>query len=181
MSLPLRYTASSYGRVSRTLHWVVALLVIAALVLIETRGYFPRGAPERTAFANWHYQLGLAALALLCVRLPWRASGREPEIVPPIARWEWLGAHAVQAAFYLLLAVLPPLGLATAQAQGHTVAFLGMAIPKLVATSKPLAAQLKVVHEYLGDAMITLICMHVAASLWHQFVRRDNTLRRMLG
>jgi cytochrome b561 len=181
MPLILRNTETSYGAVARALHWTVAIFVIVALVLIETRGFFPRGAPERTSFTNWHYQLGLATLLLLCVRLPWRAFEREPGIVPPIARWEWLGSHAVQAAFYLLLALLPPLGLATAQAQGHDVAFLGIALPKLVATSKPLAHLLQDVHEYLGDAMIALICLHVSASLWHQLVRRDNTLRRMVG
>ncbi len=86
----------------------------------------------------------------------------------------------MQVAFYVLLAVLPPLGLATAQAQGQDVAFLGVSIPKLVATSKPLARQLKDVHEYLGDAMIALVALHVAASLWHHFFRRDDTLKRML-
>jgi len=177
----LRNTESSYGAVSRTLHWAVAILVIAALALIETRGYFPRGAPQRSLFEGWHYQLGLAAFALVAFRLAWRASEREPAIAPPIARWEWLGSHAVQAAFYVLLAVLPPLGLATAQAQGHDVAFLGIAFPKLVATSKPLARQLQEVHEYGGDAMIALATLHVLASLWHHFFRRDNTLRRMLG
>jgi cytochrome b561 len=146
----MRNSQSSYGAVSRTLHWVVAILVIGALALIESRGWFPRGAPERTAFAEWHYQLGLAAFALVWLRLVWRASEREPATVPPITRWEHAASHAVQAAFYLLLAVLPPLGFATAQAQGHDVAFLGLTIPKLVATSKPLAAQLKEVHEYLG-------------------------------
>ena len=177
----LRNSEASYGAVSRTLHWTVAILVIAALALIESRGWFPRNAPERTAFAGWHYQLGLAAFALVWLRLAWRAAEREPAIHPPIARWERVASHAVQAAFYLLLAVQPPLGLATAQAQGHEVALLGLAIPKLVATAKPLARQLQDVHEYLGDAMIALIALHVAAALWHQLVRRDDTLKRMLG
>jgi len=29
--------------------------------------------------------------------------------------------------------------------------------------------------------MIALIALHVAAALWHQLVRRDDTLKRMLG
>jgi cytochrome b561 len=181
MSLALRNTERAYGTVSRALHWSIAILVIAGLTLIESRGFFPRGAPARDAFADWHYELGLAAFVLAWVRLGWRASEREPEIEPPIARWERTAARAVQAAFYVLLAAQPLLGLATAQAQGHAVAFLGIAIPELVEASKPLAAQLKDVHEYLGDAMIALIVLHVAASLWHQLVRRDNTLARMLG
>ncbi len=179
--MELRNSESSYGPVARWLHWLVAVIVIAALALIESRGLFPRGASGRTTFAGWHYELGLAAFALTWLRLVWRAGEREPPIVPPIARWERMASHGVQAVFYVLLALLPPLGLATAQAQGQEVAFLGLAIPKLVATSKPLARQLKDVHEYLGDAMIGFIALHVAASLWHQLVRRDDALKRMLG
>jgi|SRR5215831_15877980 len=179
--MKLRNTDSSYGAVARTLHWVVALLVIVALVLIETKGYFPRGAPQRDSFEVWHYELGLAAFVLVWLRLVWRASEREPATLPPITRWERLGSHTVQAAFYVLLALLPPLGFATAQAQGHDVTFLGLTLPKLVQTDKPLAHQLQDIHEFLGDAMIALISLHVLASLWHHYFRRDNTLKRMLG
>jgi cytochrome b561 len=177
----LRNTESSYGTVARALHWVVALLVIAALVLIETRGYFPRGAPQRASFEVWHYELGLGAFVLVWLRLAWRASEREPGTEPPIARWERLGSHTVQVAFYVLLVVLPPLGFATAQAQGHDVTFLGFTLPKLVDTSKPLARQLQDIHELLGNVMIGVIALHVLASLWHHYFRRDNTLKRMLG
>jgi cytochrome b561 len=181
MRFSLRNSESSYGAVSRTLHWTVAVLVIGALLLIESRGLFPRDASERTSFTAWHYELGLAAFVLAWIRLAWRGSEREPRITPPIARWEHLASHVVQFAFYALLLVAPPVGLATAQAQGKTVTFLGLAIPKLVETSKPLATQLKDVHEYMGDVMIALIVLHVVASLWHAFARRDNTLQRMVG
>jgi cytochrome b561 len=39
--------------------------------------------------------------------------------------------------------------------------------------------RLDVVHEWLGNAMMSLIALHVSASLWPKFVHCDNTLARM--
>ena len=35
-------------------------------------------------------------------------------------------------------------------------------------------------HEWIGNAFYAVIAVHALAALWHQFVRRDGTLRRML-
>ena len=35
-------------------------------------------------------------------------------------------------------------------------------------------------HELDKPLFILLIALHVAATLWHQFIRHDGTLRRML-
>ena len=44
---------------------------------------------------------------------------------------------------------------------------------------KALAHRLEDVHEWLGNAMLVLIGLHVAATVWHGVVLRDNTLARM--
>jgi cytochrome b561 len=35
------------------------------------------------------------------------------------------------------------------------------------------------IHGYLAYALFALAGIHIAAALWHQFVRRDQLLRRM--
>jgi cytochrome b561 len=35
-------------------------------------------------------------------------------------------------------------------------------------------------HQGLGTAFYAVIGLHAAAALWHQFLRRDPVLRRML-
>ena len=37
------------------------------------------------------------------------------------------------------------------------------------------------IHELGKPVFIGLIAVHVAAALWHQFIRHDGTLRRMLA
>ena len=65
------------------------------------------------------------------------------------------------------------------QADGKAVSLPGLAFPSLVAVDKSFAHTLEDVHEWLGNAMMALIGLHVAATLWHALVLRDDTLDRM--
>ena len=48
-------------------------------------------------------------------------------------------------------------------------------------TPSAVSMQVKKMEELLGKPLfIVLIALHVLATLWHQFVRHDGTLRRML-
>ena len=77
------------------------------------------------------------------------------------------------------MVVLPVLGIVMLQADGKTVWRLGSSLPGFVAVDKAWAHRLEDIHEWLGNAMIVLIGVHVAATLWHGIVLRDNTLARM--
>ena len=73
----------------------------------------------------------------------------------------------------------PLLGWLTVSAQGEAVAFMGWQLPLLVSKSEPLARRLKSLHETLANVGYALIGVHVAATLFHHYVRRDNTLGLM--
>jgi cytochrome b561 len=38
---------------------------------------------------------------------------------------------------------------------------------------------MRVLHAIAAKLLVALIVLHIAAALWHQFVRRDGLLRRM--
>ncbi len=177
--MALRNSQSSYGSVARALHWGMALLVIAALALIELTELAPKGSALRRGMRDWHSQAGLVVLALVWFRVAWRLSNPEPDIVPPPPAWQQRAAHAVEWTFYGLMIVLPLIGIVMIQADGKTVSLLGFAFPSLVAVDKSFAHALEDVHEWLGNATMALIGLHVAATLWHALVLRDNTLSRM--
>jgi len=177
--MALRNSRASFGGVARAFHWGMALLVIAGLALIELAELAPRGSALRRGMRDWHSQVGLVVLALVWFRLAWRLSNPLPEIVPPPSAWQRRGAHAVEWTFYGLMVVLPLIGIAMMQADGKTVALLGLAFPSFVPVDKSFAHTLEDVHEWLGNAMMVLIGLHVAATLWHTLVLRDNTLSRM--
>lgn len=175
MSHP-RYAASR-----RWLHWGMALLLVAAFALIEFRGGFPRGSAARTAMVQGHFWAGLAILALMLPRLLLALRRPAPPVSPPLPAWQAWPAKAVHVLLYAMLVVQPLLGLGTAWADGKVVwlPFTGVALPALLGADPGLAHGLEDLHEAVGSAFYWVVGLHVAAALYHHFVRRDDTLRRM--
>jgi cytochrome b561 len=53
-------------------------------------------------------------------------------------------------------------------------------LPALVEADSDLADNLTDAHVMLAWSMLALIVMHIAAALWHHYVRRDGVLIAML-
>jgi cytochrome b561 len=177
--MSLRNTAAEFGSLARFFHWVMAILIIGSLALIESADLAPRGSGLRASLRDWHAQVGLVVLALVWFRLAWRLTGTVPGIVPRPAPWQLALAHAVEWSFYALMVVLPILGIVMMQADGKTVSLLGFALPSFFAVDKAWAHRVEDIHEWLGNAMMVLIGLHVVATLFHSMALRDNTLARM--
>ncbi len=173
-------TAERFGLGPRLLHWLIAALVIVALVFIETREYAPRGSALRGNLRVWHQQVALVAFILMWLRIALRLRNVPPPITPAPPQWQHQASQVLHAVFYLLLIVLPVLGMVMVQTDGRSVSLFGATLPTFLAPDKALTHRLEDVHGFLGDVMIGAIALHVAAVLWHQFMVRDNTLRRML-
>lgn len=171
--------ASRYPATVRIAHWLTVLAILAAYLVIEL------GEDEGNGGAGalqWHALAGLVVLALLVVRVPALVLGRVPPIAPEPARWtRWL-AHATHLALYAFLLVQPLLGILELNFGGQpvTLPFAGAALPVLVAPDSGLEERVGELHEVLGEVFYWIIGLHVAAALWHHFVVRDDTLRRML-
>jgi cytochrome b561 len=55
-----------------------------------------------------------------------------------------------------------------------------IALPAVVAPDKAAARTAFYVHGVLAAALVLLIAVHVAAALFHHFIRKDNVLARMI-
>ena len=169
-----------YSVPARTLHWLTAILVLAAFI------YGPGGSEDRvySAAADFdrrlHETLGLSVFVLTCLRLAWRAIDRRPE-PPPAARWMSLAAGIVQALLYVLLLAVPLTAITGAWLEGHALTLLGgLSIPALLAKSHTTGAQLAELHGWLGDAILWLAGAHALAALLHHYVLKDGVLKSML-
>lgn len=177
----VRNSPDRYAVAGITLHWLTLLLVAAAYASIELREAFPKGSDPREALKALHFSLGLGVLLLMALRLGLHAlAGPAPAIVPAPAAWERASATAMHLALYALMLGLPLAGWAVLSAEGKDVAFFGLALPPLVGTGESAAERLEELHEAAGTAGYFLIGLHAAAALFHHYLRRDNTLRRML-
>lgn len=165
---------------TQVLHWLTAIVVLAAFI------YGPGGSEERVYATardferQLHESLGLAVLALVVIRVLWRALDKRPE-PPPMARWMRIAASAVQATLYVLLFAVPLTAISGAWLEGHALTLLwGIEVPPAFATSHEAGATIAEIHTWLGDIIIWLAGAHAAAGLIHHYVLKDDVLRSML-
>lgn len=150
----LRNTSQRYGAVSRALHWLGALGVIAALIFIEAKGIFPKGTPLRDSVKYAHIQAGLLVLLLLFPRPIWRAGNPSPAITPQPGRLAALVAKAGHWSLYALMLALPLLGIAFIQAAGKNIDFFGFPLPLLL----PPCRISRTISRKLTNGWATLSC-----------------------
>jgi cytochrome b561 len=173
-------SATRYGTPAQVLHWLTAILVLAAFIYgpggSEQRVY----APERDFDRQLHETLGICVLALAVLRLLWLLVDKRPD-PPAVPRWMGLAAKSVQAALYILLFAVPLTAISGAWLEGHALTFLGgVVIPAPVGKSHGLGATIAEVHTWLGDAILWLAGAHAAAGLFHHYVLKDGVLLSML-
>ncbi len=169
-----------YGSLSIGLHWAMLALLIAVYACIELREYFPKGSDPREALKTWHFMLGLSVLALASLRLIVHITGRVPAIEPDPPGWQKLSARLMHLALYALMLGMPLAGWLLLSAEAKPIPFFGLQLPALIGESKGTADLIKQIHETGGTVGYFLIGLHAAAALFHHYLVRDNTLRRML-
>ncbi len=175
-------TRPRYVKIVRQLHWWMALLIVAAYLLIEQRGLFPRGSTGRFAMMQGHYWVGICIFVLVWWRLTSRIRGGTPPIRPPLDKFSATLSKLTHLALYAFFIVMPLLGLATAWTDGKEIMipFTGIALPALLPENEDLAHQLEDLHGTIGEIFYWVIGLHILAALWHHWGRRDNVLDRML-
>ena len=161
-------------------HWLMLLLLAAVYGCIELRELFPKGSDPREALKTWHFMLGLSVFVLAGLRLLVRLAGPLPRIEPNSPRWQNLSARFTHFLLYALMIAMPLAGWLLLSAKGKPIPFFGLHLAPLIGESKSLAKLIEEVHETAGTAGYFLIGLHTAAALFHHYVLRDNTLRRML-
>lgn len=169
-----------YGSLSISLHWLMLILIAAIYACIELKGNFPKGSDTRELLKQWHFMLGLAVFTLVWLRVLARVLSPTPAIEPAPPAWQNLLAKLMHLALYALMIGAPLAGWLILSAAGKPIPFFGLELPPLIGPNKELAGQIKELHELAGTAGYWLIGLHALAGLYHHYVVRDNTLKRML-
>ena len=173
-------TSSGYSGLAKIFHWAIVVLLIVQFTVAWTMPHIGRNTQPDTLI-NLHLSFGVLILALAIVRLGWRVIRGELEPAAGLAPWELHSARTVYWLFYLLLFMVPILGWISASWRGFPVTLFGLIeLPKLMATRAPGWNWTGDVHSLLSNyVMLTLVGLHVAAALYHYFVRRDGVMQRM--
>lgn len=185
-----RNSVLRYGSVAMTFHWVIALLVIANICFGLYMGDLPRTDPNKFMIVQLHKSIGLTVLVLSLARLGWRLMNTIPPLplgMNPLLR---LAARASHYLFYFLIIFIPLSGyvMVSASPLGNGTQYFGLFtwpnLPFFTGMTReaihPYRDMLETTHVLLAWSAIVLVPIHVLAALYHQFVRGDDVLRRMI-
>jgi cytochrome b561 len=171
---------AGFASTMQAIHWGTAALLLGAYPAA-----WMVGTTAGSAGTDWlimvHRSFGVAILLLTGIRLVFRQFTSVPSLpadVPVVLRCL---ARASDALFYVLLILQPLLGLVGSMLFGdHIVIFGGIVRPVLLPVKRTLGRQVFQIHGLVALLLLALIGLHVAAALYHHFVRRDRVLDAML-
>ena len=172
----MRYTSTAIA-----LHWLLAILIVGTFTLGLVMTDIPGLSMAKLNYYSWHKWAGVTVLALAAARLLWRLAHRPPAYPDTMPSWQRGAAHGLHGLLYVLMFAVPLSGYFYTLAAGVPVVYFKLVeLPVLIAPDPALKPVLKGVHYWLNMLLATLVGLHVAAALKHQFVDRDGIVRRML-
>jgi len=174
----IKNTSSSYGSVTKIFHWLIFVLLAGML----TGGFFLDDMPKdyQPLIYNLHKLTGLTILCLMVLRALWASINIKPALPMGTPAWQRSAERILHFLLYITVIAMPLAGWIGACAGGRPphIGDFKLALP--IAENKPLAGFAFDIHGILAITIIVLASIHIAAALYHYFIKRDNVLNRML-
>ncbi|MEO8225301.1 MAG: cytochrome b [Gammaproteobacteria bacterium] len=191
----IRNTASTWGAISRSFHWLILAMIAVQVPL----GFYMNSVYKDLIAAHsndfsqllfisrLHHTNGFLVLILATFRLTWRASNPTPELPETLAAYQKGLARLTHGFLYGLLFAFPLSGWAALSAyEGQfPIFFFGWEhvpriVPQAVDGSHAPYEFYAAIHKTCWRIGAVILALHVAGALWHHFVVKDGVLRRML-
>jgi len=169
--------ATRFTLPSRVLHWLMAPMVIAQLLIgmtmIAALSYYP-------LLLAIHRPLGLLILLFALIRLANRLTHRPPPFLATMSKTERRIATWSEYLLYALLLVQPLSGWAMLSAARFPITLLGpLALPGIAPRNIDVFAVLRECHSLFALLLFVAFTAHLTAVLFHTLVLRDRLLDRM--
>lgn len=169
--------AARFTLPSRILHWLMAPMVIAQLLIgvtmVAALSYYP-------LLLTIHRPLGLLIFAFALVRLANRLRHRPPAFLATMSATERRIATGSEYLLYGLLLVQPVTGWAMLSAARFPITLLGpVALPGIAPRNFDVFAVLRECHGAFALLLFLAFTAHMTAVLFHTLVLRDRLLDRM--
>ncbi len=184
----LKNSATEYGSMAKTLHWLMAAIILTLIGVGIYMADLPKETAEQKQYAfqlyDLHKSFGVLALVLIIVRLAWLAVSPAPALPASFEPKEKAVVKALQGLLYLLMIILPVSGYLMSNAGGHPIHFFGLfEMPAIVGESKSVGGFTHEVHEIGGWTILVIIVLHMAGVIKHRLKDKGgekDILKRML-
>lgn len=176
-----RNSDTHYGWVTTAIHWATALAVLVALPMGLWLGRAEISLATIQYF-GYHKTLGITVLGLILLRILWHRISLPPAPLAHGIAWQDGLARWVHRSFYGLLLAMPISGWIGSSATGiDTVIFGRWTLPRIAPVSESWEAAGFLAHALIGKVLILCLLLHVGGAFYRAIIKRDGTLRRMLG
>lgn len=181
--MPQPSSPDRYSGTARALHWITALAVFVMIPVGLTMSYRGNVMNLWDGLTNGLYSahklFGFLLLWLTAGRLAYRLLHGAPPDEPSLAWWQKAGSHLVHWLLYGLLLVVPLLGWTGVSLFPALRIFDLFDLPALAQPNEAAARRVLGIHGALALTLGALAILHIAAALYHRFIRRDGVLSRM--
>ncbi|BCZ21608.1 cytochrome b/b6 domain-containing protein [Mycobacterium senriense] len=169
--------AARFTLPSRVLHWLMAPMVIAQLLIgvtmVAALSYYP-------LLLAIHRPLGLLILVFAVIRLANRLTHRPPAFLATMSKAERRIATWSEYLLYGLLLVQPLIGWAMLSAARFPIVLTGsLHLPGIAPHDLDMYGVLRECHNVFALLLFLAFTAHVTAVLFHTLVLRDRLLDRM--
>jgi cytochrome b561 len=175
----LKNTDSSYGLVTRLLHWLISITIIIMLIVGFTMTSMPP-SDSKWELYGMHTATGVIVLFLVSLRLLWRFSNVQVKLPFDLPGWQKFASRITHYILYLFMFLMPVSGILMSRFGGHEINVFGFFTISALEKNMELAKFFHSLHVISAFCFTGLICLHIAAGLYHHFVRKDNVLMRMI-
>lgn len=175
--MSLRNSKKAYGGVAKFFHWAIFILMLGMMAF----GYLMGNIPDsyRGVAYNTHKLIGLLILSLMVLRAWWALIN----IKPQSAHVTFLGRFSertVHLFLYAFIIAMPLAGWIGSSAAGRAPHLGEIMLSLPIDKNKALVEQAFNVHANLALIIIFLVNLHILAVLYHFFIKKERTLRRMM-
>ena len=172
----MKSTATRYGSVAVTIHWISAICIIAMLGS-GFRAASVMDSAAKEAILMFHVPLGAVILGLTLLRLVWWwRVDQKPEPVAGDPAWQTFTAKAIHVLFYVVILGMAASGIGIVALSGAGGILFGAEPGPLPDFSEFLP---RGPHGLGARLMLALFVMHGGAALYHHFIKGDGLIWRM--
>lgn len=181
----LKNTADSYGTIAKWLHWITAILFLGAYMSVYYRQWFTvKDTPENWNALQLHLSIGVTIGVIVALRIIWRITNRLPDPEPG-SKLEHMAARFGHYLLYAVMIIMPITGyLGTGVNTEYFFMFDITSFKSYFDSKEAFKAfekPIDFVHkDIMGKWVVWLLILgHISAALYHQFVKKDRTMKKM--
>lgn len=172
-----------YSPTARAFHWMTVVVVAIQIPIgfyMVWRGNATNFDATTNTLYSAHKLAGFCLLWFIVLRLLYRLTHGAPPDEPTLALWQKAGAHLTHWGLYALLLAVPVLGWLAVSYYGALGTLFGINLPAIAAQNQDKANLIFKLHSWGAILILLAVTAHLAAALYHHFIRGDGVLRRML-